>query len=60
MKTRKKCRLYNGTDDSPYTYTNIDAGVASLDRVGLGLGQPDTVLHELTEMIVAYLQPLER
>ena len=37
----------------------IDAGVASLDRVGLGLGQPDIVLHELTEMIVAYLHTLE-
>ena len=39
--------------------TIIDAGVASLDRVGVGLGQPKTVLHELTEMIVAYLQTLE-
>ncbi len=39
--------------------TIIDAGVASLDRVGLGLGRPDIVLHELTEMIVAYLQTLE-
>lgn len=37
----------------------IDAGVASLDRIGLGLGQPDIVLHELTEMIVAYLHTLE-
>lgn len=39
--------------------TIIDAGVASLDRVGLGSGKPKTVLHELTEMIVAYLQTLE-
>ena len=39
--------------------TIIDAGVASLDRVGVGLGQPKSVLHELTEMIVAYLQTLE-
>lgn len=37
----------------------IDSGVASLDRIGLGLGQPDIVLHELTEMIVAYLDTLE-
>ncbi len=39
--------------------TIIDAGVASLDRVGLGLGDPPTVIHELTEMIVAYLRSLE-
>ena len=39
--------------------TIIDAGVASLDRVGLGLGKPSTVIHELTEMIVAYLRSLE-
>ena len=30
MKTRKKCRLYNGSDDSPYKYVNIDDGVASI------------------------------
>jgi len=37
----------------------IDAGVATLDRVGLGLGSSQVVLHELTEMIVAYLETLE-
>jgi AcrR family transcriptional regulator len=37
----------------------IDAGVASLDRVGLRLGHPEDVINELTEMIVAYLETLE-
>lgn len=38
----------------------IDAGVASLDRVGLGLGRPTAVINELTAMIVAYLNSLEQ
>ena len=42
MKTRKKCRLYNGTDDSPYTHTNIDAGVASI------ITNKFATLHELS------------
>lgn len=39
--------------------TIIDAGVSSFDQVGLGLVKADDVLHELTEMIVAYLRTLE-
>ena len=30
MKTRKKCRLYNGGEESPYKYVNIDSGVAAV------------------------------
>jgi hypothetical protein len=30
MKTRKRCRLYNGGEESPYKYVNIDSGVAAV------------------------------
>ena len=42
MKTRKKCRLYNATDDSPYKYVNIDDGVASI------MTNKFATLHELS------------
>tara|TARA_R110000868_G_scaffold124114_1_gene328306 strand:+ start:649 stop:1170 length:522 start_codon:yes stop_codon:yes gene_type:complete len=30
MKTRKRCRLYNGGEEPPYKYVNIDSGVAAV------------------------------
>ena len=36
----------------------IDAGVAALDRVGAGNGNPRAVQRELTEMITAYISTL--
>lgn len=42
MRTRKKCRLYNATDELPYKYVNIDSGVASI------ITNKFATLHELS------------